>query len=76
MPFDSREYNKVRELGSPLKPTPFQDFEDVHRGDDAFENFRVKLAEFMTIFLPHYNIPLPGGKAIRFKSTDLVGKFY
>lgn len=71
-PFDSREYDKVREIGSPLKPVTFQDFENTHTGDDAFENFRIKLGDFMTLFLPHYNIPLPGGKAIRFKSTDLV----
>lgn len=71
--FDTKEYDQHRAIGSPSKPCTLQEIEDAHRDDNAFKELRKKLGEFMTWFLPHYGIPLPGGKtSIRFRPTDMV----
>ncbi|KAF9464619.1 hypothetical protein BDZ94DRAFT_1353444 [Collybia nuda] len=73
--FDTTEYDKLRQLGSPLKTCTFSDFEQAHEGKVAFERFRIKLGEFMTRFLTAYSIPLPGNKAVKFQTSDLITEY-
>lgn len=71
--FDDTEYARLRVLGSPLKACTFLEIEAAHRTDIAFKDIRIKLGKFMTMFLPAYNIPLPGDKEyVHFRPTDTV----
>jgi len=59
-------------LGSKQPPLTFESLEASKRPDVAFNRFRIKLANFFNDFLPAYNIPLPGGKRVKFEKTDTV----
>ncbi|KAG6913834.1 hypothetical protein DXG01_004025 [Tephrocybe rancida] len=70
--FDTSKYDQICELGSSLHPVMFATLEDAHKLDKAFDRFCIRLGQFLTRFLPAYDIALPGGKAIAFHGTDLV----
>ena len=59
-------------LGSKEKPISFSDLETLHLNDSAFRNFRMKLNNFLTIFLQTLSVTLPDNKPIHFKSNDKV----
>ncbi|KAG6377902.1 hypothetical protein JVT61DRAFT_14691 [Boletus reticuloceps] len=60
------------QLGSIQHAQSFHSLEESHKEDSAFQGFRIKLNNFLNIFLPAFNIPLPGGKRIHLKSTDEI----
>ncbi|KAF9456262.1 hypothetical protein BDZ94DRAFT_1350319, partial [Collybia nuda] len=64
-----------RQLGSGLALCTFEEFQAVHQQDPAFTRFRLKLGEFMTKFLPVYDISLPNGKAIKFQAEDMITEY-
>jgi hypothetical protein len=49
-------------VGSKQTPCCFKDLEDRYKSDPAFKRFRIRLADFLNILLPSYQIPLPGGR--------------
>ncbi|KAG2124918.1 hypothetical protein BD769DRAFT_1628673 [Suillus cothurnatus] len=50
----------------------FDFIENAHQADAGFTNFRIKLNDFLSNFLPICNIPLPGGKRIHFQSDNTI----
>ncbi|KAJ6472802.1 hypothetical protein DFH09DRAFT_1110153 [Mycena vulgaris] len=40
--------------------------------DSAFEKFRINLSKFLTVWLPTYGHPLPGGKAVSLGPEDKI----
>jgi hypothetical protein len=62
-------------LGSQQPFQTLRDLEASHFQDRAFQNFRVKLNDFLNILLPTSGIPLPGGKCIHLTPDNEVG-FY
>ena len=60
-------------LGSQQPLQTLQDLEASHFQDRAFQNFRVKLNDFLNILLPTSGIPLPGGKCIHLTPDNEVG---
>ncbi|KAG1808410.1 uncharacterized protein BJ212DRAFT_1303023 [Suillus subaureus] len=49
-------------LGAAQKEQTFATLEQLHANDNAFNRFRIKLANFLSDSLPAHGIPLPGGK--------------
>ncbi|KAG2029175.1 hypothetical protein BDR03DRAFT_881605, partial [Suillus americanus] len=52
-------------LGAAQKDQTFATLEQLHANDNAFNRFRIKLANFLSDSLPAHGIPLPGGKRIK-----------
>ncbi|KAG2155790.1 uncharacterized protein EDB93DRAFT_1262085 [Suillus bovinus] len=50
----------------------FAALEQEHASDNAFNRFRIKLANFLSDSLPAHGIPLPGGKRIKFMPDETV----
>ncbi|KAG1829942.1 hypothetical protein EV424DRAFT_1316050 [Suillus variegatus] len=59
-------------LGSRQAAETFESIEDAHKEDHAFTSFRVKLNEFLNSFLLAIQLPLPGGKQVKFRACDKV----
>ncbi|KAG2101790.1 hypothetical protein BD769DRAFT_1697154 [Suillus cothurnatus] len=59
-------------IGSRQPAQTFDFIENAHQADAGFTNFRIKLNDFLSNFLPICNIPLPGGKRIHFQSDNTV----
>ncbi|KAG0692246.1 hypothetical protein DFH29DRAFT_985855 [Suillus ampliporus] len=59
-------------IGSRQPAQTFNFIENAHQADAGFTNFRIKLNDFLSDFLPICNIPLPGGKRIHFQSDNIV----
>ncbi|THU95745.1 hypothetical protein K435DRAFT_819621 [Dendrothele bispora CBS 962.96] len=62
-------------LGSKCKPLTFEELEDLHKSEQSYSRFRIRLGQFMTGFLPANNIPLPNGKEVRYSSSDMITPF-
>jgi hypothetical protein len=63
-------------LGSQQPIQTLRDLEASHFQDRAFQNFRVKLNDFLNILLPTSGIPLPGGKHIHLTPDNEVIGFF
>ncbi|KAF8207444.1 hypothetical protein K438DRAFT_1904651 [Mycena galopus ATCC 62051] len=48
----------------------FLDLEAAMKNDAAFTKFRLRLADFLNVFLPAYGHPLPGGKRVAFAADQ------
>ncbi|KAF8207999.1 hypothetical protein K438DRAFT_2071545 [Mycena galopus ATCC 62051] len=48
----------------------FLDLEAAMKKDAAFTKFRLRLADFLNVFLPAYGHPLPGGKRVAFAADQ------
>ncbi|KAG2117138.1 uncharacterized protein F5147DRAFT_811351, partial [Suillus discolor] len=59
-------------LGSRQAPQTFESVENTHRHDSAFTNFRIRLNDFLTNFLPAIQVPLPGGKRVQLKANGKI----
>jgi hypothetical protein len=59
-------------LGAAQTVQTFETLERLQANDDAFKRFRIKLAGFLSDFLPAHGIPLPGGQRIKFTPDDTV----
>jgi hypothetical protein len=59
-------------LGSKQRLISFHQLEEENSADLAFQRFRIKLANFLTSFLPTYGHKLPNGKPITLRSDDEV----
>jgi hypothetical protein len=57
-------------LGSKQRVISFQELEDEKKEDSAFHRFRIRLAQFLTDFLPTYGLQLPRGKAVKLAPND------
>ncbi|KAG2028896.1 hypothetical protein BDR03DRAFT_1057700 [Suillus americanus] len=53
-------------LGATQKHQTFATLEQLHANDNAFNRFRIKLADFLSDSFPAHGIPLPDGKRIKF----------
>ncbi|KAG2090404.1 uncharacterized protein F5147DRAFT_748245 [Suillus discolor] len=53
-------------------PQTFESVENTHRHDSAFTNFRIRLNDFLTNFLPAIQVPLPGGKRVQLKANGKI----
>jgi len=69
------DFNAHVKLGSQQPLQTLQDLEASHVQDRAFQNFRVKLNDFLNILLPTSGIPLPGGKRIHLTPDNEVGYY-
>ncbi|KAG1731406.1 hypothetical protein EDB19DRAFT_2008263 [Suillus lakei] len=61
-------------LGAAQNEQTFAALEQEHANDNAFNRFRIKLADFLSDSLPAHGIPLPGGKRIKFMPDETVTK--
>lgn len=59
-------------LGSKQRLISFCQLEEENSADPAFQRFRIKLAKFLTEFLPTYGHKLPNDKPISLRSDDEV----
>ncbi|KAG2158730.1 uncharacterized protein EDB93DRAFT_1290809 [Suillus bovinus] len=59
-------------LGAAQNEQTFAALEQEHASDNAFNRFRIKLANFLSDSLPAHGIPLPGGKRIKFMPDETV----
>lgn len=62
-------------LGAAQNEQTFAALEQEHASDNAFNRFRIKLANFLSDSLPAHGIPLPGGKRIKFMPDETVCHF-
>ena len=69
------DFNTHVKLGSQQPLQTLRDLEASHVQDRAFQNFRVKLNDFLNILLPTSGIPLPGGKRIHLTPDNEVGYY-
>jgi hypothetical protein len=60
------------QLGAAQKEQTFAALEQLHANDDAFNRFRIKLADFLSDSFPAHGIPLPDGKRIKFMPNETV----
>ncbi|KAH7917201.1 hypothetical protein BV22DRAFT_1188491, partial [Leucogyrophana mollusca] len=49
--------------------------EDTHKSDRAFQNFRIKLANYLNDALPCHGIPLPNDRRIKLVPADTISEF-
>ncbi|KIJ58540.1 hypothetical protein HYDPIDRAFT_184182 [Hydnomerulius pinastri MD-312] len=66
------DYSAHVKLGVTQEEQSFRELEESRKSDAAFQNFRVKLNNFLNILLPTSGIQLPGGKRIQLKAEDKV----
>jgi len=59
-------------MGSNQGKCAFGALEESYRNDNAFNGFRIKLANFLSDALPAYGIPLPDGKRIKLTTEECV----
>ncbi|KAG2063088.1 hypothetical protein BDR04DRAFT_1131147 [Suillus decipiens] len=59
-------------LGAMQKEQILVTLEQLHANDNAFNQFHIKLANFLSDSLPAHGIPLPGGKRIKFMPDKTV----
>ncbi|KAG2355123.1 hypothetical protein BDR07DRAFT_1453876 [Suillus spraguei] len=59
-------------LGATQKEQIFATLEQLHANNNAFNWFRIKLANSLSDSLPAHRIPLPGGKRIKFMPDETV----
>ncbi|KAF8132645.1 hypothetical protein K438DRAFT_1998510 [Mycena galopus ATCC 62051] len=57
-------------VGSKRPFISFLDLEAAMKNDAAFTKFRLRLADFLNVFLPAYGYPLPGGKRVAFAADQ------
>lgn len=55
-----QEYLEYRKLGAAKIPCSLEEYEVANQHNPAFSSFRKKLSNFLRLFLPAHNIPLPG----------------
>lgn len=72
---EGMDSNAHVKLGSQQPVQTLRDLEASHFQDRAFQNFRVKLNDFLNILLPTSGIPLPGGKRIHLTPDNKVGYY-
>jgi hypothetical protein len=59
-------------LGAAQKEQTFITLEQLHMNDNAFNQFHIKLANFLSDSLPAHGIPLPGGKQLKFMPNETI----
>ncbi|KAG2150880.1 hypothetical protein DEU56DRAFT_728523 [Suillus clintonianus] len=59
-------------LGSRQAVQTFELIKNTHKEDDTFKKFRIKLNEFLTNFLQAIQVPLPGGKQVQLRASDMI----
>ncbi|KNZ75005.1 hypothetical protein J132_05340 [Termitomyces sp. J132] len=69
--FDSSIYNQFCMLGLQMPSIMLLQNIENHKNDEAF----IKLGKFLTRFLPLYDIPLPGGKAVSFTDKNKITEY-
>jgi len=70
--YNTEEYFHVR-LGSAKKLLlTFQDVEQNHARDKAFERFRIKLNQFLNNYFRSVRGSLPHGRPVQFSADDTV----
>ncbi|KAG1833304.1 hypothetical protein DFJ58DRAFT_719440 [Suillus subalutaceus] len=63
-------------MGSRQAAQTFCSIEDAHHTNVEFTNFRIKLNEFLNVFLPACNIPLPNRRRICLQPDDMVTEYW
>lgn len=69
---DMRDAVAHVKLGSEQGNYLFADVEQLHKADRAFVDFRIKLNNFLNVFLPANEIPLPDGRRVQLRTGDQV----
>ena len=69
---DMRDAAAHVKLGSEQRSCFFADVEQLHKADRAFIDFRIKLNNFLNVFLPANGIPLPDRRRVQLRTGDQV----
>ncbi|KAJ7263191.1 hypothetical protein B0H12DRAFT_1209494 [Mycena haematopus] len=70
-PADLEELGNVM-IGAKQKSISFLELENTMKMDLAFQNFRIRFANFLSEFLPTYGHALPRGKRVKFNAQDEI----